>query len=216
MRRETFIRWSGFALILWALHLLVRDFIFAFTHGTTEAAMGLTFVGLDSSQYSVLWTPFALLGLVGLAGVYVQVSPRLSKLGKAGFVVAFCGLALSFIAAVMQFWILDVDTYFDSPLVLGGWLLSLVSVLVLTAGLVLAGLDIQRANALPRGRSVILLMGVLLVPTVLFVAYIVGHSDDSFPWKLLYGGISVPYDLCWLWLGYLLLTATPAMSRSPE
>ncbi|MEK6206352.1 MAG: hypothetical protein AABM32_01800 [Chloroflexota bacterium] len=50
LRKKTFIKWSGSALILWAVHLLVRDFIFAFTHGTTEAAMGLRFLGLNSSH----------------------------------------------------------------------------------------------------------------------------------------------------------------------
>ena len=216
MRKKTFIKWSGFALVLWALHLLVRDFTFAFTHGSTEADMDLTFLGLNSLQYARLWTAFGLLGLIGLAGVYAQVSPRISKTGKAGFWVALLGLALWFTAQVMQVWILDPDAYFDSPLVYGGWLLSVVSYFVLAAGLVLAGIDIQRANALPRGRSSILIAGILLVPTVLLVGYIVGHSDDSLPWKLLYGGISVPYDLCWLWLGVLLLAGSPGISDSSK
>jgi hypothetical protein len=216
LRKKTFIKWSGFALVLWALQLLVRDFTFAFTHGTTEADMDLTFLGLNSLQYARLWTAFGLLGLIGLAGVYVQVSRRLSKTGKAGFWVAFLGLALWFTAQVMQVWILDPDVYFYSPLVYGGWLLSIVSYFVLAAGLVLAGTDIQRASALPRGRSLILIIGILMVPTVLLVGYIVGHSDDSLPWKLLYGGISVPYDLCWLWLGVLLLAATPGVPNTSE
>ena len=209
MRTTVFARWSGLALILWALHLLARDFIFAFTHGTTEAAMGLTFLGLTSSQYSVLWTPFSLLGLVGIAGLYAQISPRISRLGKAGFLVTLVGLAFSFIAAVMQFWILDVDKYFHSPLVYGGWLLSIVSAFVFTAGLILAGIDIQKTNALPRARSLILIVGILYLPTaILQGSYIVQHSDGSLPWKLLYGALSVPLDLCWLWLGYVLLAAT--------
>jgi hypothetical protein len=216
LTKKTFIRWGGFALILWALHLLARDFTFAFTHGSTEADMDLTFLGLNSLQYARLWTAFGLLGLIGLAGVYVQVSPRLSKTGKAGFWVALLGLALWFTAQVMQVWILDPDANFHSPLVFGGWLLSVASYFVLAAGLVLAGIDIQRANALPRARSLILIMGILLVPTVLLVGYIVGHSDDSLPWKLLYGGISVPYDLCWLWLGVLLLAGTPGISDSSK
>lgn len=201
----TFVRWGGVALILWASHLLVRDFTWAFTHGTTEAYMGLTFLGLSAGQYAVVWPAFAPLGLIGLAAVYVQLSPQLGKIGKAGFVVAFLGLALFFIASVMQNW-MGADFY--SPMVYGGWLLSLASVLLLAVGLVLAGIDIQRANSLPRGRSVILIAGILLVPTSLLVGYIVGHSDDSLPWKLLYGGVSVPYDLCWLWLGFLLLART--------
>jgi len=214
LRTKTFVTWSGLALILWALQWLVRDFIFAFTHGTTEFAMGLTFLGLNSSQYSVLWTAFAPLGLIGLAGVYVQASPRLSKVGKAGFVVALLGLALWFIAGVMQFWILDVDLYFHSPLVYGGWLLSIVSLFVLTAGLVLAGIDVQRTDALPQARSLILIIGILLLPTVLLQANLVQHSDGSLPTKVLYGSLSVPYDLCWLWLGSALLAADRGVVRS--
>lgn len=207
MTAKTFIRWSGFALILWAVHLLVRDYVFAFTHGTTEAAMGLKVLGLTSSQYSVLWTAFAPLGVIGFAGVYVQLSPRLSRVGKAGFVIALLGLALWFMSAVMQFWILDVDRYFHSPLVYGGWLLSLVSLLVLTAGLGLAGLDVQRTNALPRARSLILMIGIILLPTIFLQVYLVQHSDGSLLSKMLYGSLSVPYDLCWLWLGFLRMQA---------
>jgi hypothetical protein len=207
-----FIKASGMALILWAMHLLVRDYIFAFTHGTTEGALGLTVFGLTSSQYSSLWTAFAPLGLSGFAGVYLQVSSRLSRLGKAGFLVAFIGLALWFVGAVMQFWILDVERYFYSPLVYGGWLLSLVSLLVLTAGLALAGIVVQRADALPPARPLILIIGMLLLPTIALQVYLVQHSDDSLLTKLLYGSISVPYDLCWAWLGYVVFTA----SRLPE
>jgi hypothetical protein len=74
------------------------------------------------------------------------------------------GLVLSFIAAVMQFWILDVDRYFHSPLVYGGWLLSILSVFVFTAGLILSGFAIQRTNALPRARSLILIVGSSICP----------------------------------------------------
>ena len=208
MRTTAFIRLSGLALVLWALHLLVRDYVFAFTHGTTEGAMGLRVLGLNSSQYSVLWTAFAPLAVIGFAGVYVQVSPRIGRIGKAGFVVALVGLSLWFIAAVMQFWILDVDRYFYSPLVTGGWILSLVSLLVLTVGLVLAGIAVQRANALPPARSLILTLGILLLPTIALQVYLVQQSDDSLLTKLLYGSISVPYDVCWAWLGWVLFART--------
>ncbi len=60
--QTTFVRWSGFALVRWALHLLIRDFTFAFTHGSTEGAMGRAFLGLDGLVYAAVWTPFPLLG----------------------------------------------------------------------------------------------------------------------------------------------------------
>ncbi|MEO8463400.1 MAG: hypothetical protein ABI555_09315 [Chloroflexota bacterium] len=208
MRTDTFVKSSGFALILWALHLLARDYIFAFTHGSSEYDNHLTFLGLSAGQFAMLWTPFTLLGVLGLAGVYGQASPRLRTAGRVGFLVALLGLGMWFVAQVMQVWILDPDRYFHSPLIYGGWLLSLASLFVLTVGLVLAGIDIRRADARPRGRSLILILGILFLPTVFLQAYLVGVSDDSFASKLLYGSLSVPYDLCWLWLGYLLVTAT--------
>jgi len=214
LRKKTFITWSGFALILWALHLLARDFIWAFTHGSTEDAMGRMFLGLDGKQYALVWPAFFPLGLVGFTGVYVEVSARLGKIGKAGFLVALLGLAMWFLAQVMQYWILDIDKYWGSPVIYGGWLLQILAVFVLTAGLVLAGIDVQRANALPRGRSLILVLGLLTLPTFLLVAYLVGQSDGGLPSQLLYGGLSVPWDLGWLRLGYLSLAATPGIIRA--
>ena len=206
VRSGTLVKWGGLALILWALHLLVRDFTFAFTHGTTESDMSRTFLGLSSAQYAVVWPAFAPLGVIGFAAVYVRVSPRLGRLGKAGFAVSILGLAVYFIASAMQNW---TGAGFYSDMVYGGWLLSILSYFVLAAGLVLAGVDVRRANALPSGRSVILIAGILLIPTALVVGYIVGNSSDSLPWKLLYGTVSVPYDLCWLRLGVLLFARTP-------
>jgi hypothetical protein len=53
-----------------------------------------------------------------------------------------------------------------------------------------------------------LIIGILSLPTALLQSYIVQISDDSLPWKLLYGSLSVAYDLCWLRLGFLLLPGT--------
>ena len=208
MTKATFIKGSGFALVLWAVHLLVRDFIFAFTHGTTEAGENLTFLGLTAREYASLWTAFGLLGIIGLGGVYVLASPRLGPFGKAGFALAFLGLTMGFAAAVLTNWVVDPDLYFYSTPVYAGWLLSLASYLVLAIGLVVAGIAIARANALPRGRYLVLVAGILLVPSILLVGYLVGHSDGSRPTQWLYGALTVPYDLCWLWLGVIMLTAT--------
>lgn len=50
---------------VWAVHLIVRDLIFASTHRATEAAIDLDLLGWRSSDYARLWTPFTLLALVG-------------------------------------------------------------------------------------------------------------------------------------------------------
>lgn len=215
MSEKTFVKWSGIALVLWALHWLVRDYIFAFTHGTTENAMDATILGIQGKQFGELWPAFALLGLVGLAGLFVQASPRLGRLGRAGFVIAGLGIAMWFVSSVMQYWLADIERDFYTPMVYNGWLLSILSVFVLTAGLVGAGIDVQRTRALPQGTSLILIIGILMLPELLAVGYVVGHSDNSLFSKLLYGALTVPSDLCWLRLGVLRLAAAPGRSMSP-
>ena len=65
------------------------------------------------------------------------------------------------------------------------------------------------------GRSLVLLIGILLVPTGLLVGYWVGHNDGSLSAQLVYGAISVPYDLCWLRLGVLLSPPHRGMASRP-
>ena len=119
----------------------------------------------------------------------------------------------------MQFWIVDVDRYFYSPLVLGGWILWLLSLLIATTGLIIAGSDIARTDALPGARYLVLVIGLLALPTFFLQPWVVGNSDDTLPWRLLYGGRSVPYDLCWAWLGSVLIGAGrdpgPALASTP-
>jgi hypothetical protein len=201
MPASALARWSGPALLLWAVCLVVKDSIFAFTHGSSTAAMSGTFLGLDASQYSVVWTPLPLLAAVGLAGLRTRLSPGLGRVGSVGLALALAGALLSFVAGVLQFWILDVDVYFYSPLVFGGWILALVSYLVLAIGLVLAGLSLRRSNAVAGGGSVVLLIGLLALPTLFIRSWVVGDSDDTLPWRLLYVSVMVPWALCWARLG---------------
>jgi hypothetical protein len=198
-------RWAGPALILWAVHLLAKDVIFAFTHGSSEAAQPGTILGLDASQFSVVWTPFPLLAVVGLTGLRDAISTRLGRLGRVGLGIAIGALALAFVANVMQFWILDVDVYFSSPLIFGGWILSVLANLLATLGLVLAGVDIWRKDPLANGRSVLLIIGLVALPTLLLRAWVVGHSDDSIPWRLAYAGLIVPWAIGWARLGGMIV-----------
>lgn len=209
MRPGTFVRWAGIALIVWALHWFVRDITFALTHGTTENDMSRRFLGLSALDYGRLWPPIGLLGVVGLVGVFVRVRSRMGWAGRAGLAVAVLGLVLLFMSSVMQVWIVDPVAEFYSPWVYGGWLLSLVAMLVLTVGLILAGLDIHRVAALTEGRSLLLLSGLLFVPAILGRASLVGtYSDGSPLFSLLYVGLFVPCELCWLRFGQILIVAS--------
>lgn len=208
MTKQTFNRWSAYALIAWASHWLVRDLIFAFTHGTQEGAQFRSLLGFNATQYGSLWTAISALGLIGMVGVYLEAAPRLDRIGKVGFVVAIVGFAMSFVAHVMQNWILNPNEYFHSPVVYGGWLLSLAAVLVMTVGLIVAGIGVARTNALPRSRFLLLIIGLISLPTALLHGLIVGSSDGSFGTELVYGTLSVPYALCWLRIGLLRLATS--------
>jgi hypothetical protein len=213
--RGTILRASGSALLVFAAHAVARDFIFAFTHGSSEGAVGATLLGFKASQYAALWTPFPLLAAVGLAGVYLETAPRIGTTARVGLGAAMVGFALWFAAGIMQTWILDPDRYFYSPLVQGGWYLSLFAMLITALGMIGGGLAIARRAALP-GPSVVLLIGLLALPTVVGTALVVANSTDSLAWRLAYGSISVPYDACWAWLGLVLVGRVSERGPSPR
>ena len=214
--RGILTRLAGPALILWTVQLIVREFAFAFSHGSSPGDTSGTFLSLTALDYARFWTAFALLAIVGVAGLYAMVEPRIHSLGKAGLIFAMVGLALFFVSSVMQFSILDPNTYFHSTLVMGGWLLSIVAYLVTAAGLLLAGQDIARTRALARGRYLVLAIGLLAVPTLVAQSWVVGQSLDTSAWRLIFGSVSLPSDLCWLWLGVTLLGAAAVGDSAAE
>jgi hypothetical protein len=208
LMKEALVRLSGWALLAWGLQLLVRGFLFALTHGSTEGDNHGTFIGLNALHYALLGTPFALLGAVGLAGLGVIVGPRIHRWGRAGVALAVGGLTATFVSSVMQYWIADPVVHFNSALVIGGWLLSVVGLFVTVIGLILAGLDITRSRALSQGTNLVLAIGLLGLATIFIQQWVVMNSTDSLTWKLIYGSVPVPYALCWAALGLALIAAT--------
>jgi hypothetical protein len=125
-----------------------------------------------------------LLMLVGLVGVHARYSPRITGMGRTGFVNSFIGLAL-------------LIAGFVSGLSFGvgeAMRISSFGFLILAFGLVLLGLEVLKAAVLPRWNFLPLAMGLLVPLSVI--------SGDA---VLLRAPLSALFGLGWVLLGLVLL-----------
>lgn len=128
-----------------------------------------------------------LLMLAGFAGVHARYSPRIGGMGRTGFVNGFIGLALLVVG-------------FASGLAFGveeAIRISSFGFLILAFGLVLLGLEVLKAAALPRWNFLPLAMGLLVPLSVI--------SGDA---ALLRAPLSALFGLGWVLLGLVLLSDT--------
>jgi hypothetical protein len=126
-----------------------------------------------------------LLMLVGLVGVHARYSSQIMGMGRTGFVNCFIGLALLIVG-------------FASGLSFGveeAMRISSFGFLILAFGLVLLGLEVLKAAALPRWNFLPLAMGLLVPLSVI--------SGDA---VLLRAPLSVLFGLGWVLLGLVLLS----------
>jgi hypothetical protein len=193
VRLSTYIRWSGAVAMLGGVLFILASAAFAFTHGTQSQAQFGTLFGLTRAQYAKVFQPTIWLSfLIGVMGVNAILAERAKQLGKIGFITSALGYGLAAVNWILQ----------DANLVYGGFLLSLLAILIQTVGMTLFGLALMRAKALPRWNGLPLLIGLLLLATGVFQSFVSDTSDGSLVWSLIYISASVPYSLCWMLLGY--------------
>ena len=181
------IRWSGLAAMLGGLLFMVLGRL----AGMAEATKVL---GLTEGAYSRINTASLLLLTAGLAGLYARQAGRSGRLGVAGFVLAFMGLALMVLGNVIEWWISDL-IFADVPLgefkpgAHAGWGSILIGLCVLAVGLVLIGIATIQAKVLPRWSRVLPLVTGLLIAA----GFLVGS----------FGVIILSLGLGWMLLGYV-------------
>jgi hypothetical protein len=211
VKLSTYVRWCGVAAILGGVLLILATVIFVFTHGTQSEAQHGTLFGFRSAQYAKFFQPPIWLSfLLGVIGVNAIQARRAKQLGKIGFITSALGYGLATFSWILQTWIVDPDRDFRSVFVQGGFSLWLLSILVQTVGMTLFGFALMRAKALPRWNGLPLLIGLLLLPTNLFLLFVFDRSNGSFVWNLIYISACVPYSLCWVLLGYSVCLHKPA------
>ena len=201
------IRWSGLAAMLGGLLWMVLGALAGMTGGSTKV------LGLAEGAYSRMFTVSLLLVTAGLAGLYARQAGRFGRLGAAGFVLAFIGLALIVLGNVIEWWIsdlifADVQPGQFKPGAHAGWGIFLVGFCVLAVGLVLVGIATIQAKALPRwSRALPLVIGLL--PALGFlVALSIGEGGVEL--------ILLSPCLGWMLLGYALWSGWSAKKGTPN
>lgn len=156
--------------------------------------------------YNAIEAPAYAVLVLGLVGVHASQVGRFGTLGKVGFYVALAGLALT---AFCDLAIVLIEAV-SGPDTAPGWLddfLYIRGLLLTIFGSVLFGIAIFRANVLPRGAALLLIIGPLLDLGMIFGG--VGNV-----WLL-----TVPevlFGAAWAWLGYAILSGRSTAPHSRE
>lgn len=180
------IRWGGLAAVLagaaWVASGIAHFALVYPAEGT--GPLGSTSAYLIEVAHAV-----AEAGMLGaLLGLHARQTPTYGRLGKVGFVVAFLGTALVFVATVLATVLMSVGEAESWEIVLVA--LFGPGVLSWLVGFPLLSISTLRARVLPRWCGVLLLA---YFPLFVFLL-------NSYGW----GGIAL--GLLWLALGYALLS----------
>ena len=148
-----------------------------------------------------LWA--TLLLLIGLKGFHTILKRSYGWLGSVGFFVSFVALVLVFVGGTFQM------TYMASTDAEGvvGYLAMTMSFLLLACGSVVLGLAIMDARHDPLSY----LAGLLLangVPLGVLFVFVSGAAWDFY----FRAGLTVPYGIAWLLLGYALSSTSGGRS----
>ena len=196
------IRAAGLAAALSGLLFVLFGLVYyCFTHGSTGVGRNDTLFGLDYGEYGrmqVVWPPLLALSLAACGATQI---PGVGGRARTGLRIAVVGLGLQVIGDVLQYWVSDPDIpseFYSVPSTLGFYLDAL-SFLLLAVGLVLLGIAALRAAPRPRWFALPLITGLLVLPTMIFP--LLGFSDGTRMWELVYTTSRLPLALCWALLG---------------
>ncbi len=204
MSSSNLIRWSGLATVVGAVLLIVLDLAeFIIIGGQPESA-----VAANSALVIVRVTYLMAITLMslGLLGLYAIQTEQAGTLGLIAFLVTVIGIVMTagaqWGAAFLGPWlageapeILDTEpsAFFMAGLV--------VSFLLFALGWLLFGLASLRARVLPRGSSILLMVGAVLFFAMLFL---------ELP------GSTVVFGVALTWMGYALWAGAGETAPEPQ
>jgi hypothetical protein len=204
MSSSNLIRWSGLAALIGGLLFVVADVLETILFGNLSSAQAAaTGAWIFVQGFYLLAVALISLGLIGL---YARQVEQAGTLGVVAFVVAFIGEMLSagsaWSEAVFGSWLAKA-----APQLLEGDPAAIVifaviiSYLLFGLGWFLLGLASLRAGALPRGASVLLMVGagLFLVLGILMIPF-----------------AGVVYGVAVAWMGYALWSGASQPALSAE
>jgi hypothetical protein len=205
------VRAAGLATAMAGLLFVLFGLVYyCCTHGSTGVGRNDTLFGLDYGEYGrmqVVWPPLLALGLAAYGATQL---PDAGGRVRTGLRIALVGLGLQVIGDVLQYWVSDPDIpseFYSVPSTLGFYLDAL-SFILLAVGLALPGMAALRGTSRPRWFALPLITSLLVLPTVIFP--MLGFSDGTRTWELIYTASRVPLALCWALLGMTLWSGAAA------
>lgn len=149
------IRWSGLGCILGAILWTLLELC-------SSASWSQDLFALSYEDYNRFKPLPLLLLLSGLVGFYGRHRGRSGILSKAGFAIAFVGLALILTGNIVEFWVGGGIRSGNKAISNHGWHLVLAGMPVLGLGLVVFGIATTRARLLPGWKKAMPLLIVAL------------------------------------------------------
>ncbi|TLS51099.1 hypothetical protein FE782_17070 [Paenibacillus antri] len=202
------VRWAGAMSLLGGVYFMFAGIVFAVTHGSTTYNRNDPWLGLSAvelSQFMFLSPLFFFIALLG----YEESFGKVGRMGRVGLRAAQGSCLLQAVSYVLQTNVVDPLTEWRSPVVIGGWMLFLLTVLSFAVGMFLWGAALAVRRALPRAEALLFSgIGVCSLGALLLEFWISETSDGSLMWEIAIGAKNVPLALCWMGLGVALLSRT--------
>jgi hypothetical protein len=201
-------RLSGLALILGALIMIVSTPISGAHTGISAYSNPLH---LPARLLQIVG---GILLLIGLPGLYLRQANKASKLGLVSFVMTFLGIAahwhllptLSFVSVLLaarpetQDLVAGGGVEQHLGALLGGYFV--LSVLIMSVGIILLGIATLRARVFPRGAAVLLIVSIPASMLAIFIS----NAMNQGPMGYIVAGIGAAlFVLGFAWCGYALL-----------
>ncbi len=179
-------------------------FVYAYTHGSnTVNAMG-SWLGLNELEWGRVAAIIPVLLWASLLAFRRYVGNRVTRPFGIGYRLASAAMGMRVLSEIPQFYV-DMRLEYQSPLGLGSWFGYLLSVILLTLGMLLMGIGCRLAGVTGVVAHAPLLIGLLTIPTIAAGGILAEISDDRTIFRVITGVLSIPQAMAWLWFSIVPL-----------
>lgn len=195
---HNYIRGLSIAGMVGSLGTIMFSFVYAFTHGSNTFNKMESLLGLNELEWGRIAAIIPVLLWAALLAFRYCIENRITRLTIIGYWLASAAMAVRVISEIPQFFI-NMRIDYQSPLGTSSWLLYLLSLPLLTVGMLMIGMGCRRSGARKTVYYAPLFVGLLIVPTLVAGGILSGISDDSTIFRIGTALLSIPLGLAWLW-----------------
>ncbi|MDQ6422006.1 hypothetical protein RB620_21485 [Paenibacillus sp. LHD-117] len=203
------IRALSYAGMVGGIGIVATAFVYANTHGTTTVNNMGQLLGLNEQEWGRIAAVIPALLWAALLAFRLRIGDRITRLSAIGYRVASAALAIRILSELPQFFI-DMRTDYQSPLGMSSWLLYLLSLPLLSIGMLSISFGCKRIGMGGFMFYAPLLAGLLTIPSFLAGGFLAEISDNGAIFRSSAVLLSIPQGLAWIGIGIAaLLTDFP-------